>query len=222
MAYVAPEDDEPHETGVVIALQVTDQDAAADGLAKLMATRTRAIESERAGRCRVSGDYALIAMTQELADTYAADASRGVAGRQRGLPARHGGARRGRRRVVLDEQGRLPADRRCGRSRARRPAWPGRDGRRGQLAVALRFNESYVEVAVASTGTTLPLPEGDSGNDLMTGLPESTLLRDVHHVRERVRRSGMEPAGGARLAGRGGLQPRDQAVRAADRFVAAW
>jgi hypothetical protein len=73
-AYPPPENSPVPVPGAVVALQVTDGGAAEKGLARL----TAALPGGAAPGYVVTGDYALLAATQQLADRAAADAEDGV------------------------------------------------------------------------------------------------------------------------------------------------
>ena len=177
MAYVPPEGDAAPENGIVVALQVTDQDAAAAGLEKLMTAGAADGQSGELAGVAFAGDYALIAINQEVADAFAADAESASLADSDGFQ---------RDMEALGEEGvasfwmssdayALLED---GASYLTTGAAGGTGllADQGNLAMALRFDESYVEVAVAVTEATLPEPEGSAGSDLMIGLPESTLF----------------------------------------------
>jgi hypothetical protein len=180
IGYVATDEGADPETGIVVALQVTDEDAARDGLGKLMAAGDGT--GEDAG-VAFAGDYALIAMTQALADAYAADAES----------------------ASLADDDDFQADMEALGEEGVASFWMSKDAYplladaagddleafggdvptamdpalladAGDVAVALRFDESYVEIALAVTGSEgFPDASGE-GNDLMSGLPESTLF----------------------------------------------
>ena len=177
LVYVPPEGDAAPETGVVVALQVTDQDAAAEGLEKLMAASASAGESGEPAGVAFVADYALIAINQEAADAFAAAAETSSLADAEGFQ---------QDMAALGEEGvasfwmskdvyALIAEA-SGEDLAASGVSPSLFSTQGNLAMALRFDESYLEVAVAVTEAELPEPEGDAGSDLMVGLPESTLL----------------------------------------------
>jgi len=187
VAMFAPADGET-VPGVALAVEVTDQSAAEEGLAKLLALGS----GEGAAAYSFSGSYALFATTQELADGYAADAAESPLSANEQFQADM---------ASLGDEGVASAWVSADAYDALSEAAVGLGGmaggmvpglgaglgaglgvsggapalQTGSMAYALRFEERYVEVAMVGSGGELPAASSDSESPIAQ-LPESTLF----------------------------------------------
>lgn len=205
IAVLAPEGDDA-EPGFAVAVQVTDQGAAEDGIARLAAaggdvggTDADGAEAggESAGYAFAAG-YAVFAETQELADRYVAAAEESSLADDEEFQADM---------TALGDEGVASAWMSSDAwelfSDAASMGMGGGDAgalgsvggmtglpfASGSAAYALRFDDRFVEVAMVGSGGELAVA-GDAGESPITRLPESTLFAmSVANGDEYVRQS---------------------------------
>lgn len=195
IAVLAPEGDDA-QPGFAVAVQVTDQGAAEDGIARLTAAGGESAGGESAGYA-FAGGYAVFAETQELADRYVAAAEESS--------------------LADDEE--FQADMTALGDEGVASAWTSSDAYElfsdaagtgmgegagsigsavgttglpfasGSAAYALRFDDRFVEIAMVGSGGELAVA-GGAGESPITRLPESTLFAmSVANGGEYVRQS---------------------------------
>lgn len=179
---VMPPDGDDAEPGFAVAVQVTDQGAAEDGIARLLAAGAETGGETTAGYA-FTGDYAVFAETQELADRYVAGAedssladdeefqSDMTALGDEGVASAWSSADAYR---LLDDAAGL-AESPDGDGVGSMAGMTGLPFTSGSAAYALRFDDRYVEIAMVGSGGQLA-GAGDVGASPITGLPDSTLF----------------------------------------------
>lgn len=185
---VFPAEGDAIEPGFALAIEVTDQAAAEEGIAKLLASGDGA---ETAG-VAYTGSYAIFAMTQDLADGYVAAAEEsaltdneefqtdmsalgdeGVASAWVSADAY----------TMFNELGAglggmVPG---AGLDGASAPLVPGGAGgpqipfQSGSAAYALRFDDRFIEVAMVGSGSDLNASSSDTESPIVA-LPDTTLF----------------------------------------------
>lgn len=177
---VLPDAGDDGMPGIAVAIEVTDEDAATDGITKRLA----ASESDAGAGFAFLGSYAVIGETQELADSFVAAAEDSSLADNEDFAADMSAL--GDEGVASGWASADAAEVLNGLATSMGGMVPGgMDGmgvgaatdvpfQAGSQAFALRFDERYIEIATAGSGSELDISSSDTDSTI-GGLPESTL-----------------------------------------------